>query len=111
MKMVMIMARTELRIGRYIIDFVPIVFLVLTAILCNQLNDSMIKSDDAMKLVSDMNRQRTVAEMRALKAEQQLANSTAQNSPGVVIITPDGKAIPSSEQPKPVNRIQREVSF
>lgn len=106
------MARTELRIGRrYIIDFVPIVFLILTAILCNQLNNSLSSSENAMKLANDMNRQRTAAEMRALKAEQQLANSTAQNSPGVVIITPDGKAIQSSEQPKPVNRIQREVSF
>jgi hypothetical protein len=104
------MARTEIRVGRYIVDFVPVVFLILTAILCNQFNDSVNSSRDAVKLASDMNRQRTAAEMRAHNAEQKLANNTL-NAPGVVIISPDGKAVQAIEPRTNYSSIQREVYF
>ncbi|HCR2010158.1 TPA: hypothetical protein ONC52_001980 [Enterobacter asburiae] len=104
------MARTEIRVGRYIVDLVPVVFLILTAILCNQFNDSVNSSRDAVKLASDMNRQRTAAEMRAQKAEQKLANN-AQNAPGVVIISPDGKTVQAIDPKTSYSSIQREVSF
>lgn len=104
------MARTEIRVGRYIIDLVPVVFLILTAILCNQFNDSVNSSRDAVKLASDMNRQRTAAEMRAHSAEQKLA-SNAQSNPGVVIISPDGKSVEAIEPKTNYSSIQREVAF
>lgn len=104
------MARTEIRVGRYIVDLVPVVFLILTAILCNQFNDSVKSSRDAVKLASDMNRQRTAAEMRAHSAEQKLANNT-QSAPGVVIISPDGAKVHSFESPRELSSIQRDVMF
>lgn len=90
-----IMARTEIRIGQYIIDFVPVVFLVVTAILCNQVNDSVNTSHEAvntsreaMKLANDMNRQRTAAEMRAQKLAEKQSDSGSLN---VIVIQPDAK--------------------
>lgn len=83
-----IMARTEIRIGRYIIDFVPVVFLVITAILCNQVNDSVNTSHEAVKLANDMNRQRTAAEMRAQKLAEKQPDSGSLN---VIVIQPDAK--------------------
>lgn len=83
-----IMARTEIRIGQYIIDFVPVVFLVITAILCNQVNDSVNTSHEAVKLASDMNRQRTAAEMRAQKLAEKQPDSGSLN---VIVIQPDAK--------------------
>ncbi|WP_458044099.1 hypothetical protein [Phytobacter sp. AG2a] len=90
------MARTEIRVGRYIIDFVPLLFLVITAILCNQLNDSVKTSHEAVKLANDMNRQRTAAEMRAQKAEQSPADGSSLN---VIVIQPDGKQRASYTEP------------
>lgn len=83
-----IMARTEIRIGQYIIDFVPVVFLVITAILCNQVNDSVNTSQEAVKLANDMNRQRTAAEMRAQKLAEKQPDSGSLN---VIVIQPDAK--------------------
>ncbi|AYW18568.1 MULTISPECIES: hypothetical protein [Klebsiella/Raoultella group] len=82
------MARTEIRVGRYIFDLVPVVFLILTAILCNQFNDSVNNSRDAVKLASDMNRQRTAAEMRAMHAEREAAKNGG-GSFNVFVIQPD----------------------
>lgn len=105
------MARTEIRIGRYAIDLVPVAFLILTALLCNSLNSSMSKNDDAVKLLDDMNRQRTAAEMRAYKAERELANNPSTGAPGVVIIAPDGKVVQRIEPKQSYKAVQREVSF
>ena len=90
------MARTEIRVGRYVIDFVPVLFLVITAILCNQLNESVQASSEALKLANDMNRQRTAAEMRAQKAEKSPADNSSLN---VIVIQPDGKQRASYTEP------------
>lgn len=94
--MVTIMARTEIRVGKYSIDFVPLIFLVITAILCNQLNDSVKTSSEALKLANDMNRQRTAAEMRAQKAEKSPVDNGSLN---VIVIQPDGKQRASYTEP------------
>ena len=109
--MVTTMARTEIKVGRYIIDFIPVVFLIRTAILCNQFNSSINHSEDAMKLVSDLNRQRTAAEMRAHKAEQSLAANASKNAPGVVIIAPDSNAVQSIQPNRDMKVERQEVVF
>lgn len=86
--MVMTMARTSIRIGRHILDFVPIVFLVLTAVLSSQFQKSMDTNGQAMQLVNTLNKQRTAAEMRALRAEQK-ASSNGSSSFNVFVIQPD----------------------
>lgn len=82
--------------GRYIIDFVPVIFLVLTAILCNQFNDSVKTSHEAVKLANDMNRQRTAAEMRAQKAEKGAPDNGSLN---VIVIQPETKKHASYTEP------------
>ncbi|ENS1056079.1 hypothetical protein ACEZG4_001508 [Enterobacter kobei] len=82
------MARTEIRLGKYVLDVLPVVFIVLTAMLCGQFQRSIDINDDAMKLVKDLNRQRTAAEMRALRAEKK----AAKQEPGtmnVIVIQPE----------------------
>lgn len=85
--MVMTMARTSIRIGRHILDFVPIVFLVLTAVLTSQFQRSMDTNDQAMQLVNTLNKQRTAAEMRAMHAEREAAKGSG--SFNVFVIQPD----------------------
>ncbi|WP_414465288.1 hypothetical protein [Klebsiella michiganensis] len=82
------MARTSIRIGRHILDFVPVVFLVLTAVLTSQFQKSMDTSDQAMQLVNTLNKQRTAAEMRAMHAEREAAKS-GNSSFNVFVIQPE----------------------
>lgn len=91
-----IMARTEIRLGQYKIDFIPIIFFILTAVLCNQLNDSAKTSSEALKLANDMNRQRTAAEMRAQKAEKVAPDNGSLN---VIVIQPENKKHASYTEP------------
>lgn len=86
--MVMTMARTSIRIGRHILDFVPVVFLVLTAVLTSQFQKSIDTSDQAMQLVNTLNKQRTAAEMRAMHAEREAAKNGG-GSFNVFVIQPD----------------------
>lgn len=86
--MVMTMARTSIRIGRHILDFVPVVFLVLTAVLTSQFQKSMDTSDQAMQLVNTLNKQRTAAEMRAMHAEREAAKG-GNSSFNVFVIQPE----------------------
>ncbi|HDX3905839.1 TPA: hypothetical protein ROF77_002142 [Enterobacter asburiae] len=92
--------------AEYEVDWMLTIALVVLALFFNQLNIN----DKNSALVSDMNRQRTAAEMRAHNAEQKLANNT-QNAPGVVIISPDGKTVQAIEPKTNYSSIQREVSF
>lgn len=85
--MVMTMARTSIRIGRDILDFIPVVFLVLTAVLTSQFQKSIDTSDQAMQLVNTLNKQRTAAEMRAMHAEREAAKGGS--SFNVFVIQPD----------------------
>lgn len=82
------MARTEIRFGKYVLDVLPVVFIVLTAMLCGQFQRSIDTNDDAMKLVKDLNRQRTAAEMRALRAEKK-ASKQEPGTMNVIVIQPE----------------------
>ena len=93
--------------AEYELDWVVALFLVALALFCNQLNINDKNSD----LVSDLNRQRTAAEMRAHNAEQKLAYSSQKNQPGVVIISPESKSVQSIEPQKNYTSLQREVAF
>lgn len=86
--MVMTMARTSIRIGRELYDVFPVIFFVLTAILAGQLNKSMVASNTAMDMVSTLNKQRTAAEMRAMRAEREAAKNGG-SSFNVFVIQPD----------------------
>lgn len=90
----------------YEFGWVETLVLVGLALFCNQLNTA----DKNSQLVSDLNRQRTAAEMRAHDAEKQLASNFSQ-SPGVVIIAPDSKNIHAAEPPKTYTNMQRDVAF
>ncbi|HCO3755893.1 TPA: hypothetical protein ACNTUM_000635 [Escherichia coli] len=91
----------------YELDWVIALVLVALALFCNQLNTN----DKNSRLVSDMNRQRTAAEMRAMKAEQKLASNHAPSAPGVVIIAPDSRSVQNVEPKKSYSSIQRDVVF
>lgn len=93
--------------SEYDFGWVEALVLVGLVLFCNQLNIA----DKNSQLVSDLNRQRTAAEMRAHTAEKQLASTLGQPSPGVVIITPEGKSVHSVEPPKTYTNLQRDVAF
>ena len=84
------MARTEIRMGKYAYDLLPVVFIVLTAVLCGQFQKSIDTSESAMQLAKDLNRQRTAAEMRAIRAEKKAAKAEP-GTMNVIVIQPDKK--------------------
>ena len=72
MKVVTMMKPIKFRIGasQFIFDYIPLIFLALMASLLGQINNLTEKNADMVKLMSDLNRQRTAAEMRAQNAEK-----------------------------------------
>lgn len=72
MKVVTTMKPIKFRIGasQFIFDYIPLIFLALIASLLGQINNLTEKNADTVKLMSDLNRQRTAAEMRAHNAEK-----------------------------------------
>lgn len=75
---------------QYIFDYVPLIFLALITVALGKVNDLTRTSTDSVKLITDLNRQRTAAEMRALDAERK--NSQPASGVNVIVISPDGKS-------------------
>lgn len=90
MTMVTTMKPIKFRIGasQIVFDYIPLIFLVLMASFLGQVNSLTEKNADAVKLASDLNRQRTSAEMRALHAERE-ASRNDSGSFNVFVIQPD----------------------
>ena len=72
---------------RFSFDYVPLIFLALITFALGKADSLTKTNSESLKLIADLNRQRTAAEMRAMNAEKGNASMAGLN---VIVISPDG---------------------
>lgn len=98
--MVTTMAQTDIRLGRMVINVMPVFFMILTAVMCTQFQKTTDANDSAVELAmkvqkenSDLSRRIAATELRARDAEKRaLTDTTPDKGVNVIIINPGAKS-------------------
>ncbi|HFI2181378.1 TPA: hypothetical protein ACGPOX_003649 [Enterobacter roggenkampii] len=101
--------KTLIKLGRYVVNIVPVFYICAMIGLCYGVQNIIAT---ITKENTTLTKHLTTADLKRSEAERQLAaNKSTPASPGIVIISPDGKAVQAIEPKTNYSSIQREVSF
>lgn len=101
--------KTLIKLGRYVVNISPVLFFCAMVSMCFGVQ-SIINT--TVKENAQLSKRLTASDMKRSEAEKQLAaNTAAPQSPGIVIISPDGSTLKTFDAPRALSSFQRDVAF
>lgn len=106
----------ELKVGRYVIRIMPVIFFLITAFACYNIQAVIDNSQQTIvqmqKENSSLSKRLTASDLKRRTAEQELASQKSNGqSPGVVIISPEGSKIHTFDAHSAYPSVQKDLIF
>lgn len=107
----------ELKVGRYVIGIMPVLFFLITAFACYNIQAVI---DNGQKTIAQMQKENSnlskrlaASDLKRRDAEQELASQQSKSgqSPGVVIISPEGSKVHTFDAPRAYPSVQKDLIF
>lgn len=98
-----------IKMGRYVVRVIPVLYICAMVGFCYSVQ-SMINT--TIKENASLTKRLTASDLKKSELQRQLAvNQLSQQSPGVVIISPNGSKVLPMENSRALSNFQREVAF